>query len=200
MNDARLAKLNKLMHVQGPLVRATELRDAKFCSKDLTSLLDDGILVKIRTGYYALADIYRNMNEFEVAAAVIPTGVIAFLSAANYHGITSRRPISVDVVIPSNCRSPILPTVPSITISRSVKEIYEMGIECVRFQYGAIRIYNKERTVCDLFRQRQQIGEATALDALKGYMGGTRNLQQLYEYATRLQIKTILAPYVEALR
>ncbi len=200
MNDTRLERLRKLMYEQGPLVRATSLREAKFCSKDLTALLHDGILIKIRTGYYALADVYHDMNEFEVAATVIPSGIIAFLSAANYHGIISRRPISIDVVIPSNFRAPILPASPSIIISRSVKDIYEMGVEYIRFQYCTVRIYNRERTICDLFRQRQQIGEANALDALKGYMDGTRNLQRLYEYASRLQIKTILAPYVEALR
>jgi len=199
MNATRLEKLKKLMNEQGSLVRTNVLREARFCSKDVTSLVDDGILIKVRTGYYALPDIYRNMSEFEVAAAVIPSGVIAFLSAANYHGITSRHPISIDVVIPSNCRSPILPTVPSIAISRSVKEIYVIGIECVNFQHGVVRIYNKERTVCDLFRQRRQVGEDIALDALKSYMSGSRNLQQLFDYATRLQVKAILAPYVEAL-
>jgi hypothetical protein len=46
---------------------------------------------------------------------------------------------------------------------------------------------------------RLQIGEDIAIEVLKNYMSGKKNLQKLYGYADLLQIKTVMRPYVEAL-
>jgi hypothetical protein len=45
---------------------------------------------------------------------------------------------------------------------------------------------------------RLQIGKDAALEVLKRYMAGRKNLQKLYGYADTLRIKKIIEPYVEA--
>jgi hypothetical protein len=66
-------------------------------------------------------------------------------------------------------------------------------------QFAGVKVYDRERTLCDLFRMRLQIGEDVAIEVLKSYMAGAKNLQKLFEYAEILQIKGVLRPYVEAL-
>jgi hypothetical protein len=62
-----------------------------------------------------------------------------------------------------------------------------------------MKIYDRERTVCDFFRMRLQIGKDCAFEVLKNYMAGKKHLQKLSEYAGLLQIKGVLHPYLEVL-
>jgi hypothetical protein len=66
-------------------------------------------------------------------------------------------------------------------------------------EHSAIKIYDRERTVCDFIRMRLRIGKDAALEVLKTYMSGRKNLQKLYEYAELLQIEGVIHPYLEVL-
>ena len=71
-------------------------------------------------------------------------------------------------------------------------------VETVKRKGYVLRVYDRERTLCEFFRMRLQIGKDTALEVFKQYMAGKKNLQKLYEYADILRLKKILEPYVEA--
>jgi hypothetical protein len=108
-------------------------------------------------------------------------------------------PTSIEIALPADARTPALPEHPPVKIYKWVRHIYEVGIERVRQNNVFIDVYAPERTVCDFFRMRFQIGEDIPVEVLKNYMNGKKNLQKLYEYASLLQIKAVLRPYVEAL-
>lgn len=200
MTENRTERLKVLFQQHGPIIRSSLLKTAKFCSKDVTSLVHSGQLIKVRTGYYALPETFQAMSDLEVVASIIPCGVISLLSAARYHGLLKSIPSSIEIAIPSKNRVPILPKHPTVSVSKSNSEIYMLGVQNKESPYCKINVYNKERTICDLFRQRQKVGGGLALNALKAYMlDDTKDVELLYEYADRLQIKSILLPYVEAL-
>jgi len=52
-----------------------------------------------------------------------------------------------------------------------------------------MKIYDRERTVCDFFRMRLQIGKDSAFEVLKNYLSCKKQLQKLSEYAELPQIK-----------
>ena len=80
-----------------------------------------------------------------------------------------------------------------------IQKMYEVGIVENVMPNTKIKVYDRERTVCDFFRMRNKLGEDIALEVLKSYMSGPKNIQKLYEYAKILQIKSVIKPYVEAL-
>jgi hypothetical protein len=59
-----------------------------------------------------------------------------------------------------------------------------------------LKMYDRERTVCDFIRMRLRIGKDVALEVLKTYMSGRKNLQKLYKYAGKLQIERVMHPYL----
>ena len=61
-------------------------------------------------------------------------------------------------------------------------------------------MYNKERTICNSVVSLDQIGRDVVLKAIKEYMGNIeeRNIDRLYEYAEKFNIKDKLRIYVEA--
>ena len=65
---------------------------------------------------------------------------------------------------------------------------------------GETRIYNQEKTVCDLLTYRRKYGLEDSLAVLKTYLRQEdRNLNKLIEYAEKLRVKTTLMNYLEVL-
>jgi predicted transcriptional regulator of viral defense system len=197
MNIERIHKVEALLQAEGPVLRASVLRSARFCSKDIASLIQSGHLQKIRWGYYVSPSVSA-MDENALIASLIPEGVFSLFSAAQYHDLSTVIPSSIEITLPVGRRIPVLPDDVHVTIYKSVPTIYQLGIDTVQDQEYTLKIYDRERTVCDFFRMRLKIGKDAALEVLKNYMSGKKNLQKLYEYAERLQIKGVMHPYLEA--
>jgi predicted transcriptional regulator of viral defense system len=199
MTIIRIDKAKKLIKAQGPIIRSAALRRAHFCSKDVKTLVHEDVLRQIRRGYYAPPSALEDMDSLELVSFLIPEGVVSFFSAAHFHDLTTVIPRSVDITLPATMRTPTLPEQPPITIYKSVPHVFRLGIQTVRKNGYKVKIYDKERTVCDFFRMRLKIGKDVAFEVLKTYMSGKPNLQRLYEYAAALQIERVLHPYLEVL-
>jgi len=64
----------------------------------------------------------------------------------------------------------------------------------------SLRVYNAERTICDLLRSRSNIEIQTLQSALKEYtVGKEKNLPQLMRYAKDFHVEKILRRYLEVL-
>jgi predicted transcriptional regulator of viral defense system len=196
LNAVRIRKVEELFQKEGPVFRAAALRSAHFCSKDIAILIQGGYLRRIRRGYYAST---HTLDEKAVLAALIPDGVLSLFSAAQYHDLSTVIPSSLEITLPVGRRTPVLPKDLHVTIYKSIPVIYRLGIITVQEQGHTLKVYDPERTVCDFFRMRMQIGKDIALEVLKNYMAGKKNIQKIYEYAERLQIKGVIHPYLEAL-
>lgn len=199
MTEARMRKIDSIFADEGPVVRASAFLEKKFCSKDIAELIANGYLEKIRTGYYIKKKVIDELSEIELVALIIPQGVISLFSAAQFHNMTTVNPSSICVTLPKEIRTPVLPGHPPIKIYKSLRSIYEVGIDEIPMQHCVAKIYDRERTVCDFFRMRLQLGDDIAYEVLKSYMSGKKSLQRLYEYASLLQIKSVIRPYVEVL-
>jgi len=82
------------------------------------------------------------------------------------------------------------------------EEIWKIGQEKVESPYGhMIKIYNKERTLCDCIVDIDEIGRGIAIKAIKEYMGNkeSRDINKLYKYEETFNIKEKIRTYVEVL-
>jgi predicted transcriptional regulator of viral defense system len=200
MKTHRIGKAKRIFDEYGPIVKASVLRENKLCSREIAELIAAGCLSKIKTGYYAWSADVTDIHDLEIAATVIRNGVICLFTAAQYYSLTTVNSTAIDVAIPLAGKRPILPDYPPIRLHRVSKNVFNIGITSVKISEAMIKIYDKERTVCDFFRMRYQLGDDVALEVLKNYMSGSgKNIQKLFEYAAKLRIKSVISPYVEAL-
>ena len=199
MTDYRIKKIDELCKTKGPVIRSSILRSAGFCGKDTYELIQLGLIQRLRRGYYVSSIKLNDMDNYEMLTALVPNAVISLFSAAQYHDLSSVIPQKIDITLPNYKRIPVLPDNLQVNIYKAIPRIYEVGIQTVKEKEYSMKIYDRERTVCDFFRMRFQIGKDCAFEALKNYMAGKKNLQKLYEYAEILQIKGVLHPYLEVL-
>lgn len=200
MTSEKHDRVRLLFDEYGPVVKTNTLRENKIFSREIEELISAGLIRRIRTGYYVWASAENDMTDLELASAVIPKGIICLQSAARYYDLSTLNPTVILVAIPSNSMRPVLPDHPPIELVVMSAKHFDLGLTKERCEHGTLRIYDKERTVCDFFKKRNTLGEDLALEVLKSYMGGKRHLQRLFEYAAQLRVKSTIKPYVEALQ
>ncbi|MCK7518842.1 MAG: hypothetical protein MZV64_14490 [Ignavibacteriales bacterium] len=100
---------------------------------------------------------------------LIKEQLVCMLSAASYYELSTFNPSVIYVAVPNNTDKFVL-TYPPIKVYYFADSYYSPGIETLKTKSGIIRIYNKEKTIGDLFRYINKIGEDIAVESLKTYL------------------------------
>lgn len=183
---------------KGGYARQTELREHGFQSRDISKLYNKGILEKIQPGLYKLKNSDVTSGLVDVSKA-IPQGVIALISALEYYGLTTFNPSKIHLAIPNNAKPPKL-NYPPVEVYYFRQDQYQAGIAEISIQGHTVKIYNVEKTVCDMFRYRNRLGEDLALEGLKNYINEPdANLNELQTYMKICRVKTVMKPYLKAM-
>ena len=161
----------------------------------LKNLVDDGYLIKVSRGVYVTPD--KDISEFYLMGEQYKSGIFSHNTALYFYGLTDRTPFTLDMTFPSNIRPSNYMLMPHYIN----KERLEIGLVIKELEDGTkIRIYNMERTICDIIRDRNKIDSQILNTALKEYMKRSdKNLNSLYEYAKKFKISKILKLYMEVL-
>lgn len=161
----------------------------------LKILADEGYLEKVSRGVYVRCD--KDVNEFYIMGEQYKTGIFSHNTALYFYNLTDRTPFMLDMTFPSNVR----PSNALLNLHYINKERYEVGLTTKELEDGtSIRIYNMERTICDIIRDRNKIDTQILNTALKEYMKRQdKNLNLLFEYAKIFKITKILKMYMEVL-
>ncbi|MFH0989666.1 MAG: type IV toxin-antitoxin system AbiEi family antitoxin domain-containing protein [bacterium] len=192
----------KYLKRKGGFARMSELRAASFQTRDIARLVQEGQIEKVKSGLYKLPEINIstdiNASLVEVSHAV-PKGIIALASAIAHYGLSTFVPSEIYVAIPLSDKPPKI-AFPPIRFFYYPERFYRAGIEEIGTSAGIVRMYNKEKTICDMFRYRNKIGENLALEALKNYLRRKdSNIKKLNEFAAVCRVKTIILPYIKAM-
>ena len=201
MKDSQ-KKVVKWLQSHHSYAHTQDLRSLGLQSRQISSLVTDGILVKVRRGLYKLSDapVYEHSQLVEICIAQ-PKAVIALASAFDFHGLSTYSPSEITIALPHNYsfvsfEKSNLP----IKAYYFPKSYYDNGIETINIRGGAVRIYCKEKTVCDMFRYRKTFGDDIALEGLKNYLATRKvNIQLLHKYAALCNVSTIITPYIKAM-
>lgn len=159
-----------------------------------------------RNGYERVAHgIYQNpddwFDEKYVLSLRSPLIVFSHDSALDMHNMTDRVPLKHTVTVPTGYNPSRLTANFDIKVYTVKKELYELGIMESETMFGhTVKVYNPERTVCDIIRSRNGIEAQTFDDALKRYVERRgRNIPRLMQYARAFHIDKILTMYLRVL-
>jgi predicted transcriptional regulator of viral defense system len=183
------------------LYRTSELRKQGISSRDIKALLEIGVMERLQRGLYLVGadQAYSEFSDFAEVSKMVSKGVICLYSALAYYDLTTFVPPDVYVALPPGAWRARLeyPPVQYFTFSGIM---YELGLETVTINNTPVRIYDREKTICDCFRFRNRLGLDSALEGLKFYMRSPHaNINKLMDYARQCRVRTILTPYLEVL-
>src|SRR4030042_1883012 len=196
----------------GGYARMKDLKAASFQTRDIGRLLRDGSIVKVKPGLYRLANIGSIRITLPTAKVrvtgkiisegimdvcrAIPEGVVCLISALEFHGLTTFNPSEIYVAIPNDRKIPKI-DYPPIKVFYFRDRFYKAGIESIPTSHATVKVYNKEKTVCDMFRYRNKLGEDLPLEGLRNYLSRKEaDIGKLREYAGICRVKTSMMTFL----
>jgi len=196
-----MEEIIKIFEKNKGYARMVELKKANIHTRRIAQAVQQGIIEKIKPGLYKLANYEHDEHEsFAEVNHANTKAVICLTSAAEYYGLTTFNPSYITVAVPHNTPKFKL-DYPPIKVYYFADSYYWPGIETLKTKSGIVRIYNKEKTIGDLFRYINKIGEEIAVESLKTYLQNRkeRNIPKLIEYAEICGVKKKIEPMVKAI-
>lgn len=165
----------------------------------LSSLCKKGILERIKQGIYQKSDTIT--NEF---LKIQKNNNIIFSNATAlyFHNLTDRVPNIITITVPQGYNvSHITKKFGNLKIYYVKKEIFEIGkIETLSKMSNKIYIYDKERTICDIIKNKNKIDIDVFSKALKLFFKNENiKLRNLIKYSKELKIEKKVREYLEVL-
>ena len=135
-----------------------------------------------------------------ITLILCPRCVFSHESALYLLDMSDREPLKYTVTVnqgynPSRLKSA------GIHVYTAYEKWYDMGLSEVMTPFGhSVRVYNCERTLCDVFRGNSQVEIQDRLCALHAYVrSNKKNLNLLFKYAKELKVEKQLRTYMEVL-
>jgi predicted transcriptional regulator of viral defense system len=191
-------KLEKLIKDKNGLILTKQVVEAGISREYLNLLLKENKLERIAHGVYLTPDAFD--DEMYRLQARNERAIFSHETALYLHDLTDRDPLQWTVTVPAGYNSSHLKD-EGIKVYSIKKSLHQMGVIEMKTQFGReIKAYNKERTICDLARNRNNMDIAILNDGIKRYLESKdKNIPLLMRYAEKLDIQNILRNYVEML-
>ena len=125
----------------------------------------------------------------------------ALSSDSSYGGMSDRVPHNIDVTVPQGYNvSRIKKDYPSIHFHYVKKELWELGIIETKSPMGAVvKVYDKERCICDLIRDKKNMDMQLYTQAVKEYFKSGSNTRKILKYGKQFGVEEKLRTYMEVL-
>ena len=150
-------ELKEIFDRYGGLMRTSELKATGYYYKKIRKLIETGEIEQVRRGYYQCSGT-DSFSDISIITALFPDGVLCMESALDYYGYTDRTPSAWHLAVDNkSTRTRFYIDYPVIKPHFIQSDRYRAGIEQVRIDGKIVKIYDRERTICDLLLHRNKV-------------------------------------------
>ena len=153
----------------------------------LTKLMKESKIERVSRGVY----IKKNelVDEFVVLQSKSKNAIYSNTTALYLHGFSNRIPIKYDITINSGYNGS-LQKEKNVNLFYTKRELLELGVINYKLDSGnIIRVYDLDKTICDIIKNKKKIDAEIFNKAIKEYFySKKKNTLKLYEYAKKMSI------------
>lgn len=193
-----LEKIQEMLAQNNGIITASQVTEANIPRHYLKKMLDMELLTKIDRGIYMKPEMLE--DEMYVLQYKYSRGIFSYETALYIHGLTDRTTMKYTMTFPYGYHVHSLKQ-ENVKIKKSVEDLYQLGLTCGVSPYGnPIRLYDVERTLCDIVKGNNTCDIQIVNQAMKQYarMPG-KNITQLFDYAEKVRVKPKILNYMEVL-
>ena len=186
--NTNYSKVEKIFNDNGGYITRKNIDEANIPSWFLSDYVRKNNLTKIAPGYYANESYF--VDYYYVLQRRYPKYIFASMTALYLHHLTDKIPTNIEVVAPQGY-NPSRKKIDNLSIRRiSSNEIYNLGIIEIDTIFGnKVKVYDEERTICDIIKYREKYDGETFIKAIKFYIRKTNNQTKLFKYAKIMNIE-----------
>ncbi len=180
------------------IILTKDVTNAGFHRSVLQKFIDENLLIRLERGVYIKPDSFE--DEFYILQRKYSKGIYSNETALFLLGYSDRTPFKFNMTFPRGYNSASI-KYENIKFRTIVNKLYPIGIIEVDSPYGnKLKVYDIERSICDVLRGSSHTDIQIALDAIKQYARSKdKDINKLMKYASLLRVDNKILTYMEVL-
>lgn len=192
----KIDKIRNEFKKHGGILKTSELNALGLSSRQIKKLIEEDVITKIKRGFYELTD--EMPQEEVIIARLFPHAVIFLESALMSYGYTDRIPLAWQIAVDKDSKKTQYDIdYPPIEPYYLESKFIEIGVDRKQVEEVTVRIYDRDRTICDVLRYENKLEREVFSNAIKRYIKDPKkNVRKLFEYAEIFNIKKKVQTYI----
>lgn len=190
--------LETLLREKEGMLLTKDIIEAGISKQLLSKYVKKGYIERVAQGVYLSKDAFE--DAMYVLQARSKKAIFSHETALYLHDLTDRDPLQYTVTLPSGYNASNFKN-DGIYVYFIKNDLLNLGVEYGKTPFGRnIRVYNKERTICDIVRNRNGIDSAIFNEGIRRYLSEKeKDIPKLLQYAEKFRVEKIIRQYVEVL-
>lgn len=174
----------------GGMMRTRELEQEKIYYRNIRQLMEAGLVEKVRYGYYQWIDP-NDFSEVGTVVRLFPDAILCMDTALRYYGYSDRTPGKWHLAVSKDSgKSRFHIDYPFVRPYYIEPSVLELGLTRGNMDGHEVRIYDKDRLICDCLRYRNKMDKEIFNKAIQHYIADPeKSISRLLEYAGPLRVK-----------
>lgn len=189
----------KLLKNNNGLITSLEAKSKGIDNKILQRMEKLGQLERVEHGLYM--DSNQMEDEYYLSQYRCKEGIFSHETALYFHELADRTPFQIMITIPSGYNTRLLKEKNKYKFFYVAKNLHTIGKITMKTPYGnEVYVYDKERTICDCLKKKEQLDSDLVNDAVRRYLKTPgSDYAKLIKYAELFNIKELVRKYMEVL-
>ena len=189
----------KLLKNNNGLITSLEAKSKGIDNKILQRMEKLGQLERVEHGLYM--DSNQMEDEYYLSQYRCKKGIFSHETALYFHELADRTPFQIMITIPSGYNTRLLKEKNKYKFFYVAKNLHTIGKITMKTPYGnEVYVYDKERTICDCLKKKEQLDSDLINDAVRRYLKTPgSDYAKLIKYAELFNIKELVRKYMEVL-
>ena len=185
----QLEQINDLVEANGGLVKTSEIEALGVDYRRVLTFVDEGYLIRVKNGYYT-TKYFDCTEEQWIYKLFGEDGILTMESAMYVYGYLKDRPFKWSIAINKNTsKSRFNIDYPIVEPFYTEPEVMELGVTEAEFAGGRMKIYTKERLICDYLKYQEKVDREDFKKAVWAYiMDEDKDVAKLMEYAKERKV------------
>ena len=189
MNEQEVRSLiQKAMDEHNGVVKKEELTKLGIDYRRVNQLVKEGKLARIKNGYYT--DRVDGFSEEALVAALFPDAKLCMESALYAYGYIKEKPFGWTLAVDKNTsKSRFKMDYPKIIPFYTEPEALELGVTEIQLSNVTVRIFEKERLICECLKYEDKMDRERFKEGLMAYIKDPKkDIAKLMYYAKERKV------------
>ena len=185
----QLEQINDLVEANGGLVKTSEIEALGVDYRRVLAFVEEGYLIRVKSGYYTTK--YFECSEDQWIYKLFgEDGILTMESAMYVYGYLKDRPYKWSIAINKNTsKSRFNIDYPIVEPFYTEPEVMELGVTEAEFAGEKMKIYTKERLICDYLKYQEKVDREDFKKGVWAYiMDENKDVAKLMEYAKERKV------------
>ena len=190
LDEKDIRFLREIFSSYNYIMTTAQLDAERLFYRDIQRMLEAGVIEKVKRGYYHRVEGYGD-SEVTLINCLFPDAVLCMETALFHYGYSDRSPAEWNITIDKNVsRNRTNIDYPSVKAYRVEPSLVTLGETKGQIDFVDVRIYDRDRTICDVLRNMNKMDREIFNKAIQGYVKDPKkNVPNLMEYAKVLRVQ-----------